>query len=208
MFTTYNNMQKKSETELISLSIRESVDSSVVKGLLHKINAIEDLLSITMQELEEVEGMESGTAEQFIAGMELAKRIYNSPSRYSERMNSPQDIAAFLMPQMRFLDREHFKCLYLNRKNRLICAENVSVGGLHSSIVHPREVFKPALKRSAASIILAHNHPSGDPTPSQEDINITNRLMEAGVILGISILDHLIIGDNKWVSLKQSGYMS
>jgi DNA repair protein RadC len=110
-----------------------------------------------------------------------------------------------LIQEMRGLDREHFKVLYLDRKGGLIVKEDVSVGGLHSSIVHPREVFKTAVKRSAASIILAHNHPSGDPTPSREDVDITRRLIEAGKLMGIEVLDHVVIGENTYCSLKEKG---
>jgi DNA repair protein RadC len=106
------------------------------------------------------------------------------------------------MEDMRYYDREHFKCLYLNRKNQVISLETISIGGLANALVHPREVFKPAVKRSAAAVILIHNHPSGDPTPSKEDINITKRLIESGKLLGIEVLDHIIIGDGRYFSLK------
>jgi DNA repair protein RadC len=109
------------------------------------------------------------------------------------------------MEEMRFLEKEHFKVILLNIKNHVISVEDISIGSLNSSIVHPREVFKPAIKRSSASIILAHNHPSGDPTPSREDIDITRRLCEAGKILGIEVIDHVIIGNGSFVSLKEKG---
>lgn len=207
MTVNYNDIQKLSEIELLSLTLQESADSQVVRGLLSKINNIEELLQVTMQELDEIEGIRPQSAEQFLAGMQLAKRIYNAPSRVKEQLSSPDAVADFLMPQMRYLDREVFKCLYLNQKNCLLFTETISIGSLTSSIVHPREVFKPAVKRSAACIILSHNHPSGDPAPSREDIEVTNRLIEAGRVLGISIIDHIVIGDQRYVSLKQSGHM-
>jgi DNA repair protein RadC len=108
---------------------------------------------------------------------------------------------------MRSLDREQFRALLLNTKHQLIGREVISIGTLNSSMVHPRELFKNAIKRSAAAMILVHNHPSGDPAPSQEDIGITKRLLEAGGIIGIEILDHLIVGDNRFVSLKAKGLM-
>lgn len=124
-------------------------------------------------------------------------------------IRSPEDVQeyadAVLVPEMRDYDREHFMVLYLDRKGGVITQESVSVGGLHSSIVHPREVFKTAVKRSAASIILAHNHPSGDPAPSRQDIEITRRLIEAGRIMGIEIIDHVIIGENIYCSFKEKG---
>ena len=106
------------------------------------------------------------------------------------------------MEEMGYFDREHFRGLYLDRKGGVIIMKDISIGGLHSSIVHPREVFKVAVKNSAASIILVHNHPSGDPSPSSEDIEITKRLIEAGNLMGIPVLDHIIIGDNTYTSLK------
>jgi len=98
-------------------------------------------------------------------------------------------------------------CLYLNTKNQVLQKRTVFIGSLNASIVHPREVFKEALKRSAASIICMHNHPSGDPTPSREDIEVTKRLAECGKLIGIDVLDHIIIGEQKYVSLKEKGYL-
>jgi DNA repair protein RadC len=108
---------------------------------------------------------------------------------------------------MRFLSQEHFVCLYLNTKNQVLHKQTIFIGSLNASIVHPREVFREALKRSAASIICLHNHPSGDPAPSREDIEVTKRLVECGKMIGIDVLDHLIIGENKFVSLKEKGYL-
>ena len=120
-------------------------------------------------------------------------------------ITSPEDVKMLVMEEMRYLDREHFKVLYLDRKGGIIIAEDISVGGLHSSMAHPREVFKNAVKRSAASVILVHNHPSGDPSPSHEDVETTRRLAEAGRIVGIEVLDHVIIGDNRYCSMKSRG---
>lgn len=201
------NYEKLSEVELLSLTLQESIGSHVIQGILSKINTMEELLHITTHELE-AEGIKSQSAEQFLAGLELTKRIYASPSRVKVLLSSPDAVADFLMPQMRYLDREVFKCLYLNQKKHLMFMETVSIGSLSSSIVHPREVFKPAIKRSAAGVILAHNHTSGDPSPTMEDIAVNNKLIEAGRVLGISVMDHFIIGDQRWVSLKQLGRMS
>nr|WP_017726789.1 DNA repair protein RadC [Halalkalibacterium ligniniphilum] len=100
-----------------------------------------------------------------------------------------------------------FTCLYLNTKNQVLHRQTIFVGSLNASIVHPREVFKEAFRRSAASLICLHNHPSGDPSPSREDIEVTKRLCEAGKIIGIELLDHVIIGDRKYISLKEKGYL-
>jgi DNA repair protein RadC len=122
-------------------------------------------------------------------------------------IRSPQDVSRMVMEDMRFLQQEHFVCIFLNTKNGVIGRETLSVGSLNATIVHPRELYRAAIKRSAASIICVHNHPSGDPTPSSEDIQLTQRLVEAGQILGIDLLDHMIIGDRKFVSMKELGYM-
>jgi len=119
-------------------------------------------------------------------------------------INSPEDVVSMFENHFAGADRENFAIAFLNRKGKVLGVNTVSVGGLHSSIVHPREVYKPAVIIGAASIILAHNHPSGDPTPSREDIEITKHLIEAGRIMGIDILDHIIIGDS-YYSMKEKG---
>lgn len=117
-------------------------------------------------------------------------------------INSPDDVNKIIQSYLNGVDREHFVIVLLNRKNGIIGINTVSVGDLSSSIVHPREVFKPAIVAGAASIILAHNHPSGDPKPSLVDVRVTKRIKEAGDILGIEVLDHIIIGDGCYESLK------
>lgn len=124
-----------------------------------------------------------------------------------KKLSSPGDVAGVLKTYLDGADREHFCIALLDRKGHIIGLNTVSIGGLHSSIVHPREVFKPALILGAASIILCHNHPSGDTTPSKEDLEVTNRLIEAGKIMGIEILDHVIIGDDSFCSLKARGFI-
>ncbi|MFZ3076424.1 MAG: DNA repair protein RadC, partial [Psychrobacter glacincola] len=137
------------------------------------------------------------------AALELGKRVSAMAPEIRPVIRSPKDISILLMEEMRHLDREQFRTVLLNTKNQVLETEVVSVGSLNSSIVHPREVFKNPIKKSAAALILVHNHPSGDPTPSREDIEVTKRLTEAGKILGIDILDHIIIGDNRYSSLKE-----
>ena len=116
-------------------------------------------------------------------------------------------IHAVLFCFVLFCIYENFICLYLNTKNQVIHRQTIFIGSLNTSIVHPREVFKEAFRRAAASIICLHNHPSGDPTPSREDIEVTKRLVECGRIIGIEVLDHIIIGDHKFVSLKEKGHI-
>ena len=111
------------------------------------------------------------------------------------------------MEELRYLKKEHFICLFLNTKNQLIAQETLSVGTLNASLVHPREVFRAAIKCSSASLICVHNHPSGDPTPSPEDVALTKRLVEAGELVGIDVLDHIVIGEQQFISLKEQGLM-
>lgn len=129
----------------------------------------------------------------------------DSRERYVIR--SPEDAANYLMTDMASLQQEHFVALFLNVKNEVLHKETIFIGSLNASIVHPRELFREAVKRSAASIICAHNHPSGNPVPSPEDIEVTKRLVAAGDMMGIDVLDHLVIGDHQFISLKEKGYM-
>jgi DNA repair protein RadC len=141
-----------------------------------------------------------------LASIELAKRL-SIPASNVINIRSPQDVANLLMNEMRYLDREVFRILLLNTKNVVLKNYLVSVGSVNSSLVHPREVFKPAIKNSASAVILCHNHPSGEPTPSSEDIKITAKLVESGKLLGIEVLDHVILGNGVFVSLKDKGML-
>lgn len=173
----------------------------MASSMLARYGSLRSLKEASIEELTKEPGIGTAKAVSIKAAIELGRRIsINTQRRISVR--SPEDVKSLVMEDMRYYDREHFRVLYLDRKGGLITIEDISVGGLHSSIVHPREVFKPAVKRSAASLILVHNHPSGDPAPSQEDIEVTRRLIEAGHILGIEVLDHVIIGEGTYCSLK------
>jgi len=165
------------------------------------------LKDATLEELTKIKGIGKAKAIQLLAAVELGRRINSLTNEERYAIRSPEDGANYVMDEMRFLNQEHFVCLYLNTKNQVIHKQTVFIGSLNASIVHPREVFREAFRRSAASIICLHNHPSGDPTPSREDIEVTRRLKECGRMIGIEILDHIIIGDKKYVSLKEKGYL-
>lgn len=136
------------------------------------------------------------------------KLVREKSIKYKDRrVRSPQDAYSIIHDFLGDVDREHFVVLCLDTKNQPTCLQVVHVGSLNSSIVHPREVLKPAILSNAAGIICAHNHPSNDSTPSPEDISVTQRLIEAGQIIGIDVLDHLILCEDKFRSLKESGYM-
>jgi DNA repair protein RadC len=131
---------------------------------------------------------------------ELTKRRYRG--KKLKEIRGPDDVVAFVGPKLRKEQREHFLVLLLNARHEVMAKETVSIGSLNASMVHPREVFKPAIAASAASIVLVHNHPSGDPEPSEEDVGITKRLVEAGELLGIHVLDHVIVAERGVVSFR------
>ncbi len=178
--------------------------SKLIK-LLNSEGGLKALLDMTVEELSALRGMGTAKACKLLASAELARRIYSAPVKDRMAVRTPGDAASAVMEEMRHLKKEHFRIMLLNVKNHLMSVEDISVGSLSASIVHPREIFRIPIKKSAAAIILVHNHPSGDPSPSQEDINITHRISEAGKIIGIEVLDHIIIGNGKFASLKEKG---
>ncbi len=165
---------------------------------------LRQLLDTSVEQLCGIAGVGVAKASSLLAAAELGRRIAAEAPRGAE-ITGPEDAAQMLMADMRFLDREHFRVILLNTKHQVLGIELISIGGLDSSAAHPREIFKGGVKRSAAAVILAHNHPSGDPTPSPDDVEITQRLVGAGEMLGMDVLDHIIIGDDCYVSLRRQG---
>jgi DNA repair protein RadC len=200
-----------SQAELLAILLRTGAQSEsaihIAQRLLGMTGGLRGLADLSIEELTTIKGIGPAKAVQLKAGIELGRRMANSRLTEPVIIRSPQDAAEILTEQLRYLHKEHFICLFLNTKNHVIAQETLSMGSLNASIVHPREVFRAAMKCSSAAIICAHNHPSGDPTPSPEDISLTSRLMQAGEIVGIDVLDHLVIGDSSYVSLKEKGYM-
>jgi DNA repair protein RadC len=200
-----------SQAELLAILLRTGAQSEsaihIAQRLLGITGGLRGLADLSIEELTTIKGIGPAKAVQLKAGIELGRRMANSRLTEPVIIRSPQDAAEILTEQLRYLQKEHFICLFLNTKNHVIAQETLSMGSLNASIVHPREVFRAAMKCSSAAIICAHNHPSGDPTPSPEDISLTSRLMQAGEIVGIDVLDHLVIGDSSFVSLKEKGYM-
>lgn len=203
-----------SDAELVAIFLRTGMKGrsaiDLAKDLLRR-HPLTALVSAPLEELAKTKGIGPTKAIQLKAAFEVAKRL----SRPRERtpVNSPADAAQLVREEMRDLDREEFRVVLLNTKNSLIRVAAVSRGSLNASIVEPREVFKDAIAASAAGMILVHNHPSGDPTPSSEDIAITKRLVKAGELLNINVHDHIIIGQpgvgrqQDYVSLKELGLM-
>jgi len=179
---------------------------SAVLGVAEGALQYENLTDI-MHAPTSVKGIGEKKKAKLFAVRELARRMMKVSPKI-DVVHGPEDVAHFAMPRYRFEDKEHFAIVVLNTKNHIIAMPDISIGSLTASVVHPREVFREALKYPAASIILLHNHPSGDPSPSREDIAVTQRLVKAGKILDIPVLDHVIIGDNRFVSLKEKGLMN
>lgn len=189
-----------------TLSNEELVKEAIGKYVIMP-NGLRDIL-INPEILEsDGKALTPAAYKKVMAIRELSKRLLEAGSREYSRVRGPEDAAAYLMPILRYEVKENFVVLLLNTQNKIIGHRVVSIGSLSASIVHPREVFMEAIKVNAASIIVAHNHPSGDPTPSREDVAVTKRLVKAGNIMNISVLDHIIIGDSKYLSMKEKGHM-
>ena len=172
---------------------------------LYKDDGVSALGRMTAGELMCLQGIGSAKAAEVMAAVELGKRQKAHIARHSAMVTCPEDAADYAMPRFRYEDREHFAVILLNVKNHILSMPVISVGSLTASVVHPREVFKAAIQQAAASIILVHNHPSGDPTPSKEDIEVTARMVQVGRVMDIPVLDHIILGNDNYISLKEKG---
>lgn len=199
-------------------TIKERLNQYGVQSLLNN-EAISFLTGIKQEVIEQYSDLHSLEDDiDCLSATEMQKQklraIYVIAKRFNAeglgdriRISSPNDAACLVMDELRFMKKEYFKVILLDTKNFVISTELISVGSLNSSIVHPRETFKPAIKKSASSMILVHNHPSGESEPSHEDITLTNRLDECGKILGIKVIDHIIIGDGVFYSFKEEGLL-
>ncbi|MCM3720679.1 DNA repair protein RadC [Solibacillus isronensis] len=199
-----------SNQELIAILLGTGTKSesvlTVANRVLINFEKLHNLKHATLEEMTEIKGIGEAKAVLLLAAIELGRRLASKDLEERFTIRSPEDAATFLMQDMTSLQQEHFVCLFLNVKNQVLHKQTIFVGSLNASIVHPREIFREAVKRSAASIICSHNHPSGIPTPSPEDIDVTTRLYEAGKIVGVDLLDHVIIGDHQFISMKEKGY--
>ncbi|GEP84086.1 putative DNA repair protein RadC [Staphylococcus piscifermentans] len=179
----------------------------VAQDLIKLAHSLRELKSFSLNDLTKVKGIGLNKAVILKAAFELGERMHVPDIEEKIKISSPQDAADYFLARMMHLTHEQFEVLFLNSKNIVIRHEVIFVGTLNSSIVHPREVFKAAIKWSSNAIIVVHNHPSGDVTPSKEDIATTKRLQECGRVLGIELLDHIIIGDAKYLSMVEGGYL-
>lgn len=187
------NMKTKKDYELLSIVLGLKISTNL------KLNSLADIL----QSPRAIYGIGQKKQEKIYALKEILERLLRADKNERIIIRSPKDIADILIPRYRYATQESFIIVLLNTKNEIISINDISTGSLNTSIAEPREVFREILKYPTSSVILAHNHPSGDATPSIEDIQITKRMIKAGKILGIDVLDHIIIGDNEFRSLKQ-----
>jgi len=190
--------------ELLAIILRTGLKGKnaveVAEDILGKYGD-KKLLDASYEELRNIRGVGPTKAVQILAAIELGSRLFKEKSEKEVYINSPQDVVKEI-EYIKENKKENFVVLYLDARNKLIYKETVSIGSLNANLVHPREVFEPAVRNLAAQIILAHNHPSGDVEPSEDDLVITKRLMEAGKIMGIEIDDHIIIAKNGFFSFK------
>jgi DNA repair protein RadC len=173
--------------------------------LLSQFGNLKGIGSASVEELSQVKGIGLAKASQIKAAFELANRLEDPETGDKPLVKTPEEVMNLVRSRLKGKKKEYFLALLLNTRNQLIKVAEISIGSLDTSIVHPREVFKEAISASAASAIFVHNHPSGDPTASEDDIKLTKRLAEAGEIVGIDVLDHIIIGDKNYISLKREG---
>lgn len=201
------------DAELLALIVRTGDHSprqsaiDLGRNLLRKFGDLRNLSAASLSEISEVKGVGLAKSASILAALTLAKRLQTNKLRNLERFTSPLQVFDHFHYRFRDRRKEYFLILLLDGKNRIIAEKQISEGSLNQSIVHPREVFNPAVKESAAAIILVHNHPSGDPAPSREDREITRRLKESGDIVGIKVLDHIIIGDGSYLSFVEQGLL-
>lgn len=206
----YSGVSSLSDVELLALILRTGTADKKVLQLADEVmtytdNLSQDICSVDARELLNVDGIGVSKACSIVASMELARRVREPSLISGKTVTTAEDIAELYINRMRGVKREHVQLFLLNTKCKIESEYTVSIGELNSADIHPREVYSVAIRRSAAAIIIAHNHPSGDPTPSNLDIAATKRLEAAGKIVGIKLLDHIIVGYDSYVSLRSEG---
>lgn len=202
-----------SAAELLALVLRTGDATSKMSALDHarllldRFGSLQQLASASLSELQTVKGIGPAKAAELQAVFEISRRFQEQPLRAGSRYSHPQEVYKHFRGRLADRKREMFIVLLLDSKNRLLREVQISEGSLTASIVHPREVFAAVVRESAAALLLVHNHPSGDPTPSREDRDITLRLKEAGELMGVRVLDHIVIGAEGYVSFADRGLL-
>jgi len=203
--------QAMGNSELIAILLRTGNPAEsalrLAENLLERQGGLAGFGNATMEDIEQIKGIGEAKAITILAAVELGRRVTSLAPLERAVIRTPDDVASLLMPRFRYETKESFLAVLLSTKNHVLKTPVISIGSLNASIVHPREVFREAINASAASVILAHNHPSGDPAPSPEDIGLTRKLVEAGRLLDIPVLDHVVLGDGKYISFKEKGIL-
>lgn len=207
----YFGVKSLADHELLAIILRTGRKGNNVVGLaVEVLNVVEDiyrLRHVSLQELMKIPGIGKVKACEILAAVEFGRRVTQSTQIKEGTVSSSKWVGNYLQQELSNLNQENVVALYLNTKNEIIKKDTVFVGSLNSSVAHPREIFNRAISYSAARIILAHNHPSGNVDPSEADLSFTHRMIEAGELLGIEVLDHFIIGENCYLSLREKGYV-
>ena len=198
-----------STSELLAILLRTGARSESVinlgSRLLAQFGGLAGIARASFADLCEVRGLGLAKAAQIKAALELGKRLMVASPEERPQVKSPTDVANLLMMEMGFLEQEHLRIVLLDTKNHVLGMPTIYVGSLNTSVMRVGELFREAVRSNCAAVIVVHNHPSGDPTPSPEDVNITRQIVEAGKLLDVEVLDHLIIGQQRYVSLKERG---
>ena len=200
-----------SDAQLLAIILRNGADGRTAvdlgRELLDRFGGLAGIARAGEKELRDIKGIGPAKAAEIKAAIELGRRVQR-PALAGASLCASQEVADYFLPRLRDRKREEFRCVLLDAKNRVLREETVSIGSLTASLVHPRDTFKTAVRESAAAVIFVHNHPSGDTRPSQEDILLTKRLVQAGDLLGIRVLDHVIVGDQGHFSFRDQGLLA
>ncbi len=201
--------QAVSTAELIAIILRTGTGGENVlrlaERLLFRFGDLTGLSRATAAEMQRVKGIGPAKAVEIKAALEIGRRLLAASPSEKPKVSSPADAANLLMSEMMFLEQEHLRLILLDTRNKVLRTPTIYKGSLNTSVVRIGELFRAAIKENAAAMIVAHNHPSGDPSPSPEDVNVTRQLVQAGKLLGIDVLDHIVIGRQRFVSLKERG---
>ena len=198
-----------SSAELLAIILRTGVGGENVirlaERLLAHFGGLTGLAKASLTEMQAVKGIGPAKATETKAALELGRRLIASSPEQKPKVTCPADAANLLMTEMSLLEQEHLRLILLDTRNNVLSTPTVYIGSLNTSVIRVGELFRFALKENAAAMIVAHNHPSGDPSPSPEDIQVTRQIVEGGTLLDIDVLDHVVIGRQRFVSLKERG---
>jgi len=197
------------DAELLAIVLRSGAQGvnvlDMATALMRYYRDLGSLMNASYEELQQHHGVGAAKAAQILAARELGRRYMMANPDERTRVNTPDDVARLLLAELAYADQEHVKVVLIDARSQVIAMPTVYKGMLNHVEIRIGELFKEAVRRNASAIIIAHNHPSGDPTPSPEDVSLTRRIVEAGKLLGIDVLDHLVLGRGAWVSLKEQG---